>query len=372
MLEHKADPVTVVALLAALVAVPLVALGCAGSGSPAPADGASPVAASAGGRTPEGAPQAEREPIDHRREEEHESPEEAANNRAMERAIEGALSGARSGSKRGAGWDDLHLVTECTDDGGFRQVEVFGNGVTIWNRARQYALGSERVRAVLEALDRADFAEMEPMYGQEELDAAMRVICRVVVTLDGVTKQSGQLAEGPQNRRLKGLARTILDGAFEPPGVGVTADDLDDGLTKIADGRLAPEALHVLLNRKPDEFALSRGEPGYILRIEGRRATVQRFTADHGYEDAVGHSLDDAELASLTSLLAAQRIGDLPANLYAVYYTDLVVEVLDRDQRIQARQFANTTRATHGEAQERFDRALDGLSELALRLLGEA
>jgi hypothetical protein len=364
MFVHKAG---FVLLSAAALVVSSSVISCTGARSAAPVGdrtGIAPVAAS-GGDT---AAEEEREVLDRRREEERESPEEAATNRAMERAIEGAL--VETGKP--AAWDDLHLITECTDDDGFRQVEVFGNGVTIWNRARQYALDPGRVRTLLEALDRAEFAEMEPMYGQEELDAAMRVICRVVVTLDGVTKQSGQLAEGPQNRRLKGLARTLLDSAFEPTEVGVTADDLDDGLRKVADGTLAPEALHVILNRKPDAFALSRGEPGYILRVGGRRASVQRLTADHGYEDAVEHTLDDAELSSLATLLAAQRIGDLPTNLYAVHYTDLVVEVLDRDQRIQARQFANTTRSTHGEAQERFDRAFEGLSGLVLRILGEA
>jgi len=361
MFEHKPG---FVLLSAVVLVVAGTFLACAGAGSPAPAGeraGVAPVAAAGGDAAQEG----EREALDRRRDEEHESPEEAANNRAMERAIEGALS-------RRAGWGDLHVLTECTDDGGFRQAEVFGNGVTIWNRARQYAIDRARVRTLLEALDHAEFADMEPMYGQEELDAAMRVICRVVVTLDGVTKQSGQLAEGPQNRRLKGLAQTLLDSVFEPAQVGVTADDLDDGLTKLADDTLAPEAFHVLLNRKPDEHALSRGEPGYILRIAGRRAMVQRLSRSHGYEAPVEHTLDQAELAALATLLAEQRIGTLPANLYAVHYTDLVVEVLDRDQRIQARQFANTTRSTHGEAQVRFDRAFEGLSALALRLLGEA
>ncbi len=362
--------------LASLLTLALVApfsAACTGAGTPAPAtarSGSPASAASAGSATStavgdDGEMEREHEPLDHRREEERESPEEAATNRAMEHAIERALSHPEA---RG----DLHLLTECTGDGGFRQVEVYGNGVTIWNRARQYGLEQQRVGALLEALDHAGFADMEPMYGQEELDAAMRVICRVMVTLDGVTKQSGQLDEGPQNQQLKELARTLLDSAFEPPDVGITADDLNDGLTKLADGRLAPEAFHVLVNRKPDDYALSQGEPGYLLRIDGRRAAVQRFSARDGYADPVEHTLDDDELSGLAKLLAGQRAGDLPGNLYAVHYTDLVVEVLDRSQRIQARQFANTTHATHGEAQERFDKILSGLSELALRILGEA
>lgn len=361
MLVHKAG---LVILLAAAAVGSVSLVGCAGTASPTTAGDRAGVAPSAAGGE---ADASEREPVDRWRQERSESAEERANNEAMERAIEHALSGSGS-----AGWDDLHLFTECTKDDGFLEVEVFGSGVTIWNRGRQYTLDAGRVRGLLEELDRAEFTEMEPMYGQEELDAVMRVICRVRVTLDGVTKQSGQLAEGPQNQRLRDLAETILDQAFEPAEVGVTASDLDDGLTKIADGELAPEAFHVLLNHKPDAFSLSQGEPGYLLRIQGRRATVERFTTDHGYAAPVEHQLDDAELTALTELLAEQRVGDLPANLYAVHYTDLVVEVLDRSQRIQARQFANTTRATHGEAQERFDRAIDGLSELALRILGEA
>jgi len=352
-----------VGLRLSLALAPVLVLGCAGSGTPAPQTDRAPVQAAAPAGEG-GAPRAEREPVDHRREEEGESAEEAANNAAMEKALERAVEG------RGAAWDDLHLLAECTTDGGFRQVEVFGDGVTIWNRGRQYTLDEKRVAGLLETIDRADFAEMDELYGQEELDAVMRIICRVVLTVDGVTKQVGQLAEGPQNEKLKGLSRTILHDAFEPPEVGVTADDLDDGLAKIADGRLAPQALHVILNRKPDDFALSRGEPGYILRIDGRKASVQRLSAKGGYAASTERTLSDEEMAKLTSLLAEQQVGTLPANLYAVHYTDLVIEVLDRSQRIQARQFANTTRSTHGEAQVRYDRAFDGLSALALGILG--
>jgi hypothetical protein len=73
--------------------------------------------------------------------------------------------------------------------------------------------------------------------------------------------------------------------------------------------------------------------------------------------------LDDRELSGLARLLREGGMADLPINLYAEEYTDLVVKVLDREQRVQARRFAGMTRTTHGLAQGRFDRILEALGE---------
>ena len=68
-------------------------------------------------------------------------------------------------------WRELRIEAECRVEGRLPRVEVFGNGVGIWNDERQFALPREEVRALLVALRDAGFASMRPSYGGRE-DAA--------------------------------------------------------------------------------------------------------------------------------------------------------------------------------------------------------
>lgn len=286
----------------------------------------------------------------------------------LARRIDGALERVLGGGER----DGVSILAECGDDGALTAVRIFGGGVGIWNRSRQFRLPEKRVTALLERFRKVGFSRFQELYGtiEEEVPvpedvggSALRVICRVELTVDGVTKQSGQLAEGPRSEELKDLAHTILDLGRGPGTSGTTAESLDDGLAKIAAGTLAPEVLRILLHRKPEARAVAAGEAGFLLRIEGGQATVQPYTGRYGDAEEIG--LTGPELAELAADLAENRPGSLPVNLYANYYTDLVVEVLDRKREIQARTFTGVTPSTHGEAQERFDRIYDRLAEVA-------
>lgn len=302
----------------------------------------------------------------------------------LTRAVERALQRATAG---GGAWRELHVLVECAGDAGMRQAEVFGNGVAIWDRRRQHELSREELVALLERFRRAGFAGFQEMYGTivREIPipqdappgedpgwlAAIQVICRVVLTLDGVTKQSVQLAKGPRSEELDALARSVLDAVRPAPGAGVGAEDLNDGLARIGDGGLAPETLRLLLHRKPEAAAVEGGEEAWILRLEGRRAAVEPFRQPGGYGGPVTLELPEAEVARVAALLAEAGVGALPENLWAPHYTDLVVEVLDHEARVQARRFRGMTASTHGEAQERFDRLYTALADLAHRVLRE-
>lgn len=300
--------------------------------------------------------------------------------RAVERALERATAGDGE-------WQELHVLVECAGDAGMRQIEVFGDGVAVWDRRRQLRLSRQELVALLERFRRARFGGFQEMYGTivREIPipqdpppsekpgrlSAIQVICRVVLTLDGVTKQSVQLAKGPRSSELDGLARGILDSLRPAAGAGVAAEHLGDGLAQVADARLAPETFRLLLHRKPDAEALESGESAWILRIEGRRAAVELLRIPGGYGDPVTLELTGAEVARVAAVLAEAGAGTLPQNLWAPHYTDLVVEVLDHDTRIQARPFAGMTATTHGEAQRRFDRLYRALADLAHRALRE-
>jgi len=278
------------------------------------------------------------------------------------------------------------VLVECADDAGMRQAEVFGNGVAIWDRRLQLELPREELVALLGRFRSAGFAGFQEMYGTivREIPipqdappegpgwlAAIQVICRVELTLDGVTKQSVQLAKGPRSEELDALARGILEAVQPVPGAGVGAEDLRDGLSRIGEGVLAPETLRLLLHRKPAAEAVEAGEAAWILRLTGRRAAVEPFLVPGGYGDPVTLELPEAEVARVGRLLAEAGVGELPENLWAEHYTDLVVEVLDHEARLQARPFAGMGPTTHGAAQERFDRLYTALADLAHRVLRE-
>ena len=129
-------------------------------------------------------------------------------------------------------------------------------------------------------------------------------------------------------------------------------------------GELRPEPLHVLVHRKPEPRSADEHTEGWLLKIAGRHATIQSFTPGAGYGSAVHRQLGDEELAAILRPLLEEDFESLPSNLYAEHYTDVAVEVLGRNKRVQARRFARMTRKTHGQQQERFDRILAKLSEL--------
>ncbi len=376
-------------LSVALVSLSLiVCFGCAGGGprqARTPADENAAAGAAAHRQTRSGSEsQAEEE-----REAAPEVDPELA--RAAEQALDRVLSASGD-------WRELHVVTECAGDAGFRRVELFGDGVGIWQGRRQFSLDHDQLVAVLRLFHRAGFPAMPEMFGsegEEEIPvpqepgqpvvrglgqvsdrvsdqapaAILRVTCRVLLTLDGVTKQSNQLSEGPQSAELRDLAEGILDLCREPGEGGFRALNMTDGLRKVADGRLAPETLSLLLHHKPEAAAIERGEPAFLMRLRGARVTVRPFLGTQGYGDPVGLDLDRAQVAHIANLLADNGLGSLPANLYADHYTDLTVDLLDQHAEIQARQFARMTRGSHGESQLSFDRIYTGLAALARQVL---
>jgi hypothetical protein len=336
------------------------------------------------------------------------------------RALDRALAQGR--------WRDLRIEVECRGDAGLRSATVFASGVAIWDRRRQATLPREGVLALLGAFRRHGFSALEERYGgrgdpagkspgeggaprPEAGDtgaaaplsgrvpragaAALELLCRVRLALDGVGKQVFQLAGGRQSAELRALAEEVLAAVEEVGRAGEGASGLAEGLAGVAEGRLAPETLMLQVLEEPERPG--EGGEGWSLALEAGRATAERrgpgaATSEHRdpgegrdpgqgsaerYGPGEGSSgprvlaLPAAEVAELARLLAAEGFADLPANLWAPRYLDLAVEVLDHSRSLQARAFAGMTRETHAEAQERFERIAEALSDLAERVLAE-
>lgn len=275
------------------------------------------------------------------------------------------------------GWNELRIESECLDDDGrLRFATLYGSGVGIWNRDRQFDVPRERLLALLEELGRAGFGAMREIHGGKDDPApaaparwAPRLTCRVSLALDGTEKQSYQLAEGRQSAELKALAEKVLAVAEELGPQGVTAASLEDGLAKIARGELAPETLMLQLQRQPENPSSPEG--GWMLRVRGDRAEVSRFTPAEGWSEPRHFQLSRAEVAGLARRLAETALEGLPVNLYAPAYYDFEVQTLNHKRSLQARGFAGVTPETHGEKQKRFDQLLAALEDLRKRGAGE-
>ena len=283
-----------------------------------------------------------------------------------------------------SGWESLHLVVGCLGDAGMRSMEVYGSGIGIWGFDRQFELSPEEVSALLRTLDQADFAGFADVYGgrkgpdprlpdkkEASEGSALRVICRVVVSLGGQTRQSVQLAKGEQSAELKGLAGDLLAIGEGPAREGIAAADLTDGLEKVARGELAPQAFRLLLNRKPDKASAEEAGDGFLLRLAGSRVISRGYDPAAGQMAARSLTLTPAEVADLARDFVRRQVAQLPANLFAVDYRDLTIEVLNHKKNIQARQFAGMTPTTHADSQVQSEQVFDALHRLHRRVMSE-
>lgn len=299
---------------------------------------------------------------------------------ASERALRAALAAAaRAPGSR----PPLHLLAECRpeDGGGMRSIEVFDSGVAIQDGRRQILLDAGVMEALLAALDAVDFAAFADTYGRLEEErerpprpgghAALIVVCRVKLTLGEAEKQSVQLSEGEQSATLRALAERLLELCEGAALSGVEAADLDDGLRKLAHGRLAPETLALVFHRKPGSRPPEGPGDGLLLRLEGRTATSRTYDPAAGYGRPRRLDLSRDDVRDLAARLAAADPGDLPVNLWAAEYTDVSLRVLDHRVSLQARRFAGMTPATHAAEQERFARLLSALNALHGRVMSD-
>jgi hypothetical protein len=279
--------------------------------------------------------------------------------------------------------DSLHLFVECRRERGAGSVELFGNGVGIWNGRRQFRAAAPVVTAALEALRDHGFAAMPETFGGKGSDlsqppkpgvrtqsgSAVQVVCRIEVEIAGFSRMVAQLGRGYQSPTFRTLALEILSLCEEPARTGVEAADLADGLTRLAAHDLAPETFHLLLNRRPEEA--SADGPGFLLRIDGLEVTVRPFDPSSGYGTLLRMRLRPEELAGLAGELVRAGAQELPINLWADVYTDISLTVLGHEREIQARRFAGMEPSTHGEHQQSFDRIYASLGRLAARALVE-
>ncbi len=289
---------------------------------------------------------------------------------ALSRAIDEAMANPHE-------VEDLWIFVECQRDAGMESLEIFGNGVGIWNNRRQFEITRDQLAQLLAAFEEFGFASLPPVIGgpvdprdkraiedESGSSRAIQIVCRVAIELDGRSRQVAQRRKGRQSAELRGLADQLFEICEEPAGSGVAAESLRDGLEMIARGALDPETLRLTLTRKPELRDMTEDSSGFLLRLDGLSASASTFSPGEGFGNPRVLVLGAEDLGELTATLATFDPESLPINLYAPEYTDLTVEVMRFRKNVQARPFAGITTTTHGESQETFDRLFETLEDL--------
>lgn len=260
----------------------------------------------------------------------------------------------RSGKLDGF-WID---VTWPTGPNQLTAVRIYGDGVGTWNRATQFRVSPADVRSIAEKVREIRFGgfplevreeEEKKTEKRDETELYGRIVAGAGDAVH-LVKQMGDKGE-PE---LEELARKVIGLAEKPASRGEKIGSLDDGLRRVADGKLAPETFEVVARRKVDRPRPGAGDENWLLRINGRRAVDRDLSKQPAVEREL--LLSAQELKTLVALLREAKAGSLPQSLWAPRYTTLHVQVLNQVRNVQARQFVGMTAETHGEQQKAFDK----------------
>lgn len=243
----------------------------------------------------------------------------------------------------------------------WRSLVVFGRGVGIWNAERQFALSKKQVRALLALLRDGGFCRMPerlggaPGPGSQPGPAAVEVTRAVTLGLGDVSRQVVQIHRGEQSAAFEALVGRLYTSCQGPAGQGVAANDLADGLSKLARGRLAPETFALAVS-SPQVRGEAEAEPGWQVVVRGRQLEARRHTLQAGYSEPARLTLGRDDFDALVRVLLQADVAHMPVNLPLAGYADLRAAVLGHEQNVQARQFAAPPSEAGLRAREAFQR----------------
>ena len=153
---------------------------------------------------------------------------------------------------------------------------VYGSGVGVWARTRQFHFTEKQMLKALKLLDRAGFASMpdrvkgpKPAHIEEggEPDSTM-IVRAVTLTIGGLSKTVIQDNKAWKLESFEKLREKLVKIFRKAARQGIEASSLDDGLAKVASGELAPEVLQVLVNAPQQRGLRSQEGQGWVLRVD--------------------------------------------------------------------------------------------------------
>lgn len=269
-----------------------------------------------------------------------------------------------------AGQRPLAEVTLDVIDGrpGRGHLTVYGSGVGIWNREKQFALRPEAHKELLRRLVTSGLFEMpeRPRPAKEtepspDAPAILRAVGVRIGDLERVVAQTNRVWPLPA---LEALVAELFSFCEKPASKGTRASTLTDGLEKIAGGKLAPETLLVALNLPPVAAGESaKAAKGFVVALEGG-ALSWSVQAPGEPAVTVRSPVSAERIQSLAALLARSGLEKLPGNLYRKRYVDLTTTVLGRVKSIQARSFAGVDPAKDAAQREALEKIIEAILAL--------
>lgn len=247
-----------------------------------------------------------------------------------------------------------------------RSLTVYGSSVGIWNREKQFSLTPEEHRKLLKRLVDSGLFEMpERPRPTRNVESNPPVVVRAVgvkvADLERVVSQNNRVWVLPE---LEALVADLFKLCEQAASVGTGASTLTDGLEKIAKGKLAPEALQLVLNIPPVSASASAlAANGVLVVLDGGALTwTEQVPGKPGA--AVPTPVSADRLRALAGLLAESGFEKLPSNLYRERYVDVRSTVLGRVRSVQARKFAGLDPAKFAAEQKALEKLIEAILAL--------
>jgi hypothetical protein len=288
---------------------------------------------------------------------------------ASDSSLDAALAERAAGR---ASLDDIEIEASWQHEKGNRSVHIWGSGVGIWENSVQFRLSREQVLELVQLLLDAKVGEI-PRPGAKPSGAAPKAPLQqrgeLIVVAGEQRTQLQQLTRGEQSEALGRLVARILELCEKAAAGGIRASSLEDGLAKVADGTLAPQAFTASVRR---QTTASQPEgDSYQLRMRGRRVIDRMMPRGEKPPAPRELTLSDADFRKLVGGIRAGDPASFARTTYAPTYTDVTIAVLDHERNVPARPYLDVTPETHGEKQKAFDRVYALLRALHERVQKE-
>ena len=249
-----------------------------------------------------------------------------------------------------------------------RGLVVYGSGVGIWNQERQFVLAPEEHRELLRRTVAAGLFEMperpRPERNVEPSPNAPVIVRAVAVRVGELERTVAQNDRVGTLPALEALVAELFRLCEKRASEGTGAATLTEGLRKIAQGKLAPETLQLVLNIPPVAASTARrAANGVLVVLDG--GVVTRTEQAPGKAGVAANVPVTAErLRALVTVLAESGLERLPVNLYRARYVDLNARVLGHARSVQAREFVGMDPAKHRAQQEALEKVIQSILAL--------
>jgi len=256
----------------------------------------------------------------------------------------------------------VRIEAECAvsrDSGG---LTLYGSGVGIWNRKTQFRVRPATVREAVRILIEARFTHM-PEGLEAGADSPIQIVRSLSVTVGDVTWTVVQRQRARERKELTALLARLAGLCREPARRGITPTDLEDALSRLARGELAPEVLRLDVNAP--RVRGSEGPHPQGWRLDARHGTIAAWRQDpeRGWIRVATHALGAAEARRLADTLASARFWELPASLHWQGYCHVTLELLGHRHAVLGRTFAGPIVERTREAARRFAPLVKALRE---------